>query len=55
MVYCGGGLLAMDGSTGTTVWQRWTTFIVFSLYCNADLNGDSVIDCVASGRGGVRI
>lgn len=55
MVYCAGGLLAMDGSTGSTVWQRWTTFIVFSLYCNADLNTDGVIDCVASGRGGVRI
>lgn len=44
MVYCSGGLLAIDGSSGNTVWQRWTTFIVFSLYCHADLNADGTND-----------
>lgn len=53
MVYCEGGILAIDGLSGNTIWQRWTQQIVFSLYCSSDLNRDEQIDCVASGRGGV--
>lgn len=53
MVYCEGGILALDGSSGNTIWQRWTPQIVFSLYCNNDLNKDGQIDCITSGRGGV--
>lgn len=55
MVVCRGGVAALDGATGDTIWQRWTSFIVFSIYCNADLNDDKQIDCVASGHGGVSI
>lgn len=55
IVYCEGGILAVDGVTGNTIWQRWTSFIIFSLYCKVDLNLDGQTDCVAAGRGGVRI
>lgn len=53
MLICHGGIISLDGITGNTIWQLWTSFIVFSIYCNADLNDDKTIDCVASGHGGV--
>lgn len=53
MVFCEGGILALDGVTGNTLWQRWTEFNVFSISCFADLNSDGQVDCVVSGRGGV--
>lgn len=52
MVYCQGGILALDGLSGNTIWQRWTPQIIFSLFCSTDLNKDGQIDCVISGRGG---
>lgn len=55
MIYCRGGILAVDGATGIAFWQRWTSFPIFSLFCNADLNLDGQIDCVASGGGAVNI
>jgi len=54
-VLCEGGLLALNGATGDTLWQRWTTFTIFSLFCTTDINKDGTIDCVAAGRGGVSI
>lgn len=51
--FCEGGILTIDGINGNTIWQTWTAFNVFSLYCSEDLNGDTYNDCVASGRGGV--
>lgn len=53
MISCEGGILALDGITGNTLWQRWTPSIVFSIICRTDLNKDEQIDCVVSGRGGV--
>lgn len=50
---CAGGLIAFDGITGDTIWQRWTTFTLFSLFCSTDLTNDGYIDCVAAGRGGM--
>lgn len=55
MVPCEGGILALDGITGNTLWQRWTASIVFSIFCRTDLNKDGQIDCVVSGRGGVSV
>lgn len=52
MVYCQGGILALDGLSGNTIWQRWTPQIIFSLSCAIDLNKDDQIDCIISGRGG---
>lgn len=43
----------MDGQTGATLWQRWTAFQIFSVFCTNDINNDTRIDCVASGRNGV--
>lgn len=51
--FCEGGLLALDGRTGDVLWQSWTAFNVFSLFCSMDVNGDGQPDCVAAGRGGV--
>lgn len=53
MVRCKGGVLALDGATGATLWQRWTSFNIFSLVCKQDLNLDGQADCIASGRGEV--
>ncbi|XP_050068322.1 uncharacterized protein LOC126556841 [Anopheles maculipalpis] len=50
---CGGGLLALNGIDGETLWQRWTSFTIFSLKCNIDINSDGGNDCVAAGRGGL--
>ncbi|KAJ6640343.1 hypothetical protein Bhyg_13093, partial [Pseudolycoriella hygida] len=49
--FCEGGILTIDGINGNTIWQTWTAFNVFSLFCSIDLNGDTYNDCVASGRG----
>lgn len=54
-IKCEGGIVALNGVTGAIIWQRWTAFNVFSIFCNADLNGDQKHDCVASGRGGLII
>uniref|UniRef100_A0A182PD56 FAM234A/B beta-propeller domain-containing protein n=1 Tax=Anopheles epiroticus TaxID=199890 RepID=A0A182PD56_9DIPT len=50
---CGGGLLALNGIDGQTLWQRWTSFTIFSLKCSIDINADGGQDCVAAGRGGL--
>lgn len=54
-IYCQGGVLAIDGVTGETIWQRWTSFNIFSIFCDLDFNSDGQPDCVASGRGGVTL
>lgn len=50
---CLGGILALDGKTGETIWTHWTSHAVFSVDCGLDLNSDEVKDCLISGRGGV--
>lgn len=50
---CGGGLLALNGVNGDTLWQKWTSFTIFSLKCTIDINADGQNDCVAAGRGGL--
>lgn len=50
---CEGGIIALNGQTGTTIWQTWTEFNVFSMFCSRDMNADGRKDCVAAGRGGV--
>ncbi|XP_055547055.1 uncharacterized protein LOC129731241 [Wyeomyia smithii] len=50
---CGGGLMALNGLNGDTMWQRWTSFTIFSLKCAIDINSDGQSDCVAAGRGGL--
>lgn len=51
---CYGGVLALDGKTGQIVWQHWTEEAVFAVDCSADLTGDDINDCLATGKKGVR-
>lgn len=52
---CTGGVLALNGLTGAVLWQKWTAHTIFSVFCTTDLNNDTNVDCVASGRGGLII
>lgn len=47
---CGGGLMALDGKTGRTLWSTYTKHELFAVNCNADLNNDLVNDCIVGGR-----
>ena len=50
---CLGGVLALDGKSGDTIWTHWTSHAVFSIDCGLDLNADKIKDCVVAGRGGI--
>lgn len=50
---CLGGVIALDGLTGNTVWQHWTSHPIFMVDCSADLTEDKTNDCLISGKGGV--
>ncbi|XP_014216884.1 uncharacterized protein LOC106645513 [Copidosoma floridanum] len=50
---CLGGVLALDGSQGKTLWTHWTGHAVFSVDCGLDVNGDGTKDCAIGGRGGI--
>lgn len=50
---CQGGVIALDGTSGQQLWRRWLPHTVFTIFCTADLTGDNVSDCLASGKGGV--
>ena len=50
---CFGGVVALDGKTGDTLWTQWSKHEVFALTCQGDLNRDNITDCVAGGRAGV--
>ena len=38
------GVIALDGRSGDVVWTKWSDHEVFSLVCQADLNGDGLPD-----------
>lgn len=50
---CLGGVMALDGRSGTVLWQHRTYRSVLFVDCSTDLTGDTVNDCVVSGKGGV--
>lgn len=50
---CLGGVLALNGKTGETIWTHWTAHAIFSIDCSVDLTNDKIKDCVISGRGGI--
>ena len=52
---CLGGLIALDGRTGTTIWHYWTPHSVFMVDCSADITDDKINDCLVSGKGGVSL
>lgn len=45
--------MAIDGSSGETLWTHWTNHAVFSIDCTLDLNKDRTKDCLITGRGGI--
>ena len=51
---CFGGVLALDGTTGKELWRHYAAHEIYGLNCNADLDKDGVLDCLAGGRAGVR-
>ncbi|XP_001604173.1 uncharacterized protein LOC100120537 isoform X1 [Nasonia vitripennis] len=50
---CLGGVMALDGKSGETLWTHWTAHAIFSVDCGLDLTGDKVKDCIIAGRGGI--
>ncbi|XP_012162014.1 uncharacterized protein LOC101461950 [Ceratitis capitata] len=52
-VPCEGGVIAVNGATGSLLWQTWSVANVFSLLCTLDINIDGYPDCVAAGRLGM--
>ncbi|OAD61472.1 hypothetical protein WN48_00414, partial [Eufriesea mexicana] len=52
-VPCFGGVLALNGKTGDTLWIHWTTHAIFSVDCGLDLTNDKINDCIICGRGGI--
>ncbi|XP_058808308.1 uncharacterized protein LOC131673930 [Phymastichus coffea] len=50
---CLGGVLALDGKTGETIWTHWAPHAIFSVDCGLDLTGDKTKDCIIAGRGGI--
>lgn len=50
---CLGGVLALNGKTGETIWTHWTAHAIFSIDCGVDLTNDKIKDCIISGRGGI--
>ncbi|XP_012543689.1 uncharacterized protein LOC105841111 [Monomorium pharaonis] len=48
---CLGGVLALNGKTGETIWTHWTADSILSVDCGADLTNDKIKDCIISGRG----
>ena len=49
---CFGGVLALDGRDGHTLWEAYAGHEVHALNCEHDLNHDNITDCVAAGRYG---
>ncbi|XP_035736895.1 uncharacterized protein LOC118448149 isoform X1 [Vespa mandarinia] len=52
-VPCLGGILALDGKTGNTLWIHWTVYGIFSIDCGLDITNDKINDCIASGEDGM--
>ena len=45
-------LVAMCGTTGDIIWEKWLDFESFALRCSHDLNKDGIPDCIVAGRSG---
>ncbi|KAK4873363.1 hypothetical protein RN001_015392 [Aquatica leii] len=50
---CNGGVLALNGSNGNTLWKKWLPHSVFSVICTVDINADNMTDCLVTGKGGI--
>ena len=45
-------VMALDGRTGSVIWESWLDFAPFAASCKHDLNGDGISDCILAGRSG---
>ncbi|XP_031839420.2 uncharacterized protein LOC116429975 isoform X1 [Nomia melanderi] len=52
-VPCFGGVIALDGKTGDTLWTHWTAHAIYSVDCGLDLTNDKIKDCIICGYGGI--
>ncbi|XP_076280121.1 uncharacterized protein LOC143208973 isoform X1 [Lasioglossum baleicum] len=52
-VPCFGGVLALDGRTGNTLWTHWMAHSIYSVDCSLDLTNDTIKDCIICGHGGI--
>lgn len=50
-----GGVIAINGKTGSMIWQLWLTRMVLAVHCEFEITSDEVSDCVVTGKGGVRL
>uniref|UniRef100_A0A1Y1L8D8 FAM234A/B beta-propeller domain-containing protein n=1 Tax=Photinus pyralis TaxID=7054 RepID=A0A1Y1L8D8_PHOPY len=50
---CSGGILALNGTNGSTLWRTWVNQSVFTVICTTDINADNVSDCLITGKGGI--
>ncbi|KAK0170333.1 hypothetical protein PV328_010908 [Microctonus aethiopoides] len=50
---CLGGVMALNGKTGDTLWTHWTDHAIFSIDCALDITKDDIKDCIITGRGGI--
>ncbi|XP_015432829.1 PREDICTED: uncharacterized protein LOC107188942 [Dufourea novaeangliae] len=50
---CYGGVLALNGKTGDTLWTHWTAHAIYSVDCGLDLTNDKIKDCIICGHGGI--
>jgi len=50
---CLGGVIALNGKTGSMLWKLWLTRMVLGVHCDFEINGDGVADCVITGKSGV--
>lgn len=51
--YCLGGVIAINGKTGSMLWKVWLPKMVLAVHCDYDITADEVPDCVVTGKGGV--
>ncbi|XP_014282237.1 uncharacterized protein [Halyomorpha halys] len=52
---CGGGVMVLDGRTGSILWKYWTRKDVLFIDCSENVNADKTKDCLISGKGGVLV
>ncbi|XP_063981625.1 uncharacterized protein LOC135164846 isoform X1 [Diachasmimorpha longicaudata] len=50
---CLGGVMALDGKSGETLWTHWANHAILSIDCTSDFTKDEMKDCIITGRGGI--
>ena len=50
---CNGGVVAINGKTGSTLWRQQVSNAVLDVQCRLEISGDGVTDCLLIGKEGV--